>query len=1126
MALVPSVSFTQGGGGGGGGGGNSGSGNGGPGGGGGGGLGEILDMGPPPPPPPPRLNINCEVMVDNNISDLRFNGQDGQYITNPNYMDRDERGNLIATSTRFREYFLLTARCNSNYYNQYDNNSQSFLSSQSARAFWVIGGNMPRCRDTANNYNGYCREDYRYSGNPNNYQTTQNYTKVNNSELLIMYKGVTTNPVQGFRDASTIRFRVENDGGSYMNNSRDFQNEWPMSSSLSYSSSPDTRVCRLIVSGAIDPSAPQLPNETVMVAPRTLQFTPVIENATSATQTQIISVEWNGADRNGRLENPPTGQVVPVSARVTVPGKQGQNSTLNCAMQIKVDSGGPRVSLNRYSDCSYFAQLRSYYYLNQTNTAVNQTKYKVLYPGIEAEYSDIPFRGVLNGAAGIKNGEVNIGLNGVVTIPGVADREYSKAVIVAKVLDTKTQTVQSEPIYYGLLDYSDYSSTELMPVPGADPVSPDTTIVFQVYLAGKQQVAQGTTGVVRDMRGQTGGAPYYYFMPASTDGEPFDRIVPMTDESCVPLFQVQTPPITGKVLPARLKSAVTCTYSRPFKHLDLLNGNAAMSVMHFVPEYPTQQFPMEMLRASYQPPCVARNQTQTSCWDIKATALNQNATTPYENHEPCRTVQIVDKDKTICNRYGRNCYTVTVPTPVEIFEASCNVIEAESECGANMAVRFSGYAQMQTAALGCAAKYDRSGEMVSATLRGNGILPYQTFGGSPPSHYTNYGQSIPVVPPANQEVNGTFVRATPTPKPVVTYKAAAATPRPTTKGGTATPVTTKGGIYGGTPTAPPAPTPVPSDPTGADINGNKMGYACIPCRFASDESRLGYNLEDTTQPLPVDQDAPVARKPIFSFAKRSAPAECVRNIEFEVRYFGSGACDGVSNSPGNFCNSGNVPNLSCTTSDTNPNAANRGFVGGGNAAGRFTIPVCPGSGFEFDSISVSWSPVIIDVSGNGISISRKMAEGVMFDLKGTGNKIKVDWPVNSSEVAFLVHPKNGKVESIKELFGDYKAKDGFAAMAKLDTNKDKYLDKKDKKFSELALWLDTNRDGVAQANELRKLEDFGVEKISLVATKLLRKGTEGKTLTSVYFNSKYQRWMNIEDHYFNEYKTIGKRTSR
>lgn len=186
---------------------------------------------------------------------------------------------------------------------------------------------------------------------------------------------------------------------------------------------------------------------------------------------------------------------------------------------------------------------------------------------------------------------------------------------------------------------------------------------------------------------------------------------------------------------------------------------------------------------------------------------------------------------------------------------------------------------------------------------------------------------------------------------------------------------------------------------------------------------------------------------------------------------------------------------------------------------KFAAPICPGSQFSYDTVSISWSPLILDVAGKGIKISRKFERSVAFDIKGTGYQSYIDWPTNTKEVAFLVLPdQNGKVRSVNELFGDNKHENGFAKLESFDLNKDGIVDEKDQVFSRLRLWFDRNRDGIAQPKELEALASHGVEQIRTDYRRPSREPTaEGRTLSGLYFNFKLKKFMNIEDHYFNEY---------
>lgn len=136
------------------------------------------------------------------------------------------------------------------------------------------------------------------------------------------------------------------------------------------------------------------------------------------------------------------------------------------------------------------------------------------------------------------------------------------------------------------------------------------------------------------------------------------------------------------------------------------------------------------------------------------------------------------------------------------------------------------------------------------------------------------------------------------------------------------------------------------------------------------------------------------------------------------------------------------------------------------------------------------SPIIIDVTGTGFQLT-SAANGVVFDISGTGHPVQISWTAPGSTSAFLALPgSDGLIHSGKELFGNFTQQpqsqdpNGFRALAVYDLpenggNADGIIDAKDAIFPALRLWIDANHDGVAQANELHTLSSLGVESISL-----------------------------------------------
>ena len=94
---------------------------------------------------------------------------------------------------------------------------------------------------------------------------------------------------------------------------------------------------------------------------------------------------------------------------------------------------------------------------------------------------------------------------------------------------------------------------------------------------------------------------------------------------------------------------------------------------------------------------------------------------------------------------------------------------------------------------------------------------------------------------------------------------------------------------------------------------------------------------------------------------------------------------------------------------------------------------------------------------------------------------RTSWVEAKSKGYFLVYDEklNGKIISKEQLFGDSeKHKNGFEKLAQYDSNKDGWINAKDKKFKYLFLWNDKNGNGISEKTELFPAKDKLV-KISL-----------------------------------------------
>ncbi|MGS0757725.1 heme utilization protein, partial [Roseateles sp. GG27B] len=134
------------------------------------------------------------------------------------------------------------------------------------------------------------------------------------------------------------------------------------------------------------------------------------------------------------------------------------------------------------------------------------------------------------------------------------------------------------------------------------------------------------------------------------------------------------------------------------------------------------------------------------------------------------------------------------------------------------------------------------------------------------------------------------------------------------------------------------------------------------------------------------------------------------------------------------------------------------------------------------------TPIVLDLTGGGIH-TLSAAQGVNFDLLGTGQTAKVGWvaPTNGLLVMDINH--DGVINNGSELFGTgtilangKHAANGYEAMASLDTNHDGKLTTADAHFKDLRIWVDANHDGKTDPGELKLLSDYNIVELDLNAT--------------------------------------------
>ena len=134
------------------------------------------------------------------------------------------------------------------------------------------------------------------------------------------------------------------------------------------------------------------------------------------------------------------------------------------------------------------------------------------------------------------------------------------------------------------------------------------------------------------------------------------------------------------------------------------------------------------------------------------------------------------------------------------------------------------------------------------------------------------------------------------------------------------------------------------------------------------------------------------------------------------------------------------------------------------------------------------SPLVLDVTGNGVlqaSNGQHMPGHevvkdniILADFYGDGFEIGLEWV--GPQDGLLVAPKADGTVDMSCLFGTAGGYDnGYEKLSLYDTNNDKVV--KGEELNGLSIWQDANRNGIAEAGEVKTVQDLGITEISLNA---------------------------------------------
>ncbi len=745
-------------------------------------------------------------------------------------------------------------------------------------------------------------------------------------------------------------------------------------------------------------------------------------------------------------------------------------SKLYCATHFQSQGKGYSIKFERAGDCATFTQARNYYLGVDTD---KDSVYSKIAGSNRMFKGEVPFKGVADGFR-TKEGTLVIGKDGKPEQPVGFNRKYhSRILLQAYLFNPSATESKNEPVLWGWIDPKTFDSkaTNIYKTPAFekyglnDDDDADTNMVtFRATLLTLEVPEKTGSGWLEVFN------RYYKYINSFSDKfAPIDLakdyVIPFAYGSCSATFDFRPPKLQGtdKEFPAELESVGLCQASKAFRLADVLRGRLPfMSLWFMSPGNIEESYPANLLTARLDEETCSSDYyegdsaAKRDCWVLDRSQLPKTIENPDDSHSDC-----VKVTTTWVYSYCDNGQYSDIDDCY--YQQYCRGCSSGGSCDSRCVKK-----TKTEYKAGCAVT-----EVKNECTRGLAMR----FSGYTQMMFAALGCAYQFNEP-NKSVTATLNK-----QGILPYMA------DSTLGGSEPKTQYASSLWGA-------------------WSSEQKVAGCVPCRF---EGGSGKNLESTTIAIPLDPDSSHSGKlPIFSFAKKTGqPAKCVKDTKVEVRYFGSDACDGQTDKEGHFCSSGNIPPRTCSA---------KGLSSPNNAM-EFTIPLCAGSDLGYGSVSASLSPLVLDIMGNGISVSRSKADAVLFDMKGTGKKILVDWPINNSEVAFLVKPDiHGEVNSIKQLFGDYKAKNGFESLRKYDSDKNGVFDSHDKMYGKLRLWFDYNRDGVCDKDyELATLTEFGIDSIRLDYSHIMGEDVAKKELVASYFSRVLQAHKNIKDVYFYVY---------
>ncbi|MCU1752116.1 S8 family serine peptidase [Pseudomonas sp. 6D_7.1_Bac1] len=170
-------------------------------------------------------------------------------------------------------------------------------------------------------------------------------------------------------------------------------------------------------------------------------------------------------------------------------------------------------------------------------------------------------------------------------------------------------------------------------------------------------------------------------------------------------------------------------------------------------------------------------------------------------------------------------------------------------------------------------------------------------------------------------------------------------------------------------------------------------------------------------------------------------------------------------------------------------------------------------------------PLLLDLTGNGVHMT-DIRDGVLFDTDHSGTLKRSGWADRTTGM-LVIDDGSGQIKDVSQMFSEYyggkagvngaageaRFKDGFAALASEDANKDGVIDSRDPIWSKLRVWVDGTHDAKVDAGELKTLAELGITQINVRAASTsaeIRDGNKVLATGSFTINGKNQEALAVD----------------